>query len=205
MWSTGLDQVFQGKWTARTGAVAIVLALALSGCTPSYVTDSSAPVLLRVDSINGGAAVLSDVRGENGAIVNCDVQVGVGIRSKNPLSSPVGTSAAERVTVSRYEIRYRRSDGRAQEGLDVPYTVSGNLAFSLDPNSSGVLTIRLVRHAAKIVPPLSNITGLEIVTMFADVTLFGETEARQGVSGTGSVQIDFADYADGTKTCESGA
>jgi hypothetical protein len=199
MWSARLDRMFRGKWTAGMGVAAVVLALALSGCTPSYVTDSSAPVILTVQEINGGSAVLSDVNSD-GTIVNCDVEVGVQLRSKNPgdAGSPV-----EDVVISRYEIKYRRSDGRGQEGIDVPYTVSANMAFQVPVNGEGTFSIRLVRHAAKIVPPLSNISGLEIVTMVADVTLFGETVAGQGVSATGSVQIDFADYATGTQTCES--
>jgi DNA/RNA endonuclease YhcR with UshA esterase domain len=112
-------------------------------------------------------------------------------------------SVVEDVTISRYEIHYRRSDGRAQEGIDVPYSVSANMTFLVPVNGEGTFSIRLVRHAAKILPPLSNITGLEIVTMVADVTLYGETTARQGVSASGSVQIDFADYATGTQSCES--
>jgi hypothetical protein len=199
MWSARLDQMFRGKWAAGMGAMAVMLALVLSGCTPSYVTDSSAPVILTIQDINGGSAVLSDVNND-GTIINCDVEVGVQLRSKNP--EDPGT-AVEDVTISRYEIRYRRSDGRGQEGVDVPFTVSGNMAFQVTVNGEGTFSIRLVRHAAKIVPPLSNISGLEIVTMIADVTLYGETVARQGVSATGSVQIDFADYATGTQTCES--
>jgi DNA/RNA endonuclease YhcR with UshA esterase domain len=198
MWSASLDQMFRGKWTAGMGAVAIVLALGLAGCTPSYVTDSSAPVVLSIQEINGGSAVLSDVNSD-GTIINCDVEVGVQVTTKNPMDP--GT-AVEDVTISRYEIHYRRSDGRGQEGIDVPYAVSSNMAFQVPVNGEGTFSIRLVRHAAKILPPLSNISGLEIVTMIADVTLYGETIARQGVSATGSVQIDFADYATGTPTCE---
>lgn len=200
MWSARLEETRRRKWTARMGGAAVGLALALSGCAPGYVTNSSAPVIMTIVAINGGAALLSDVRGEGGTIINCDTDVNVEVTTKNPRDS--GTPA-ENVTISRYEVRFRRSDGRATEGLDVPYAVSGNLSFQVASNGSGVLPVRIVRHAAKIVPPLSNIGGLEIVTMFADVTLYGETVAGQGVSATGSVQIDFADYADGTTTCET--
>ena len=43
----------------------------------------------------------------------------------------------------------------------------------------------LVRHQAKILPPLSNITGLQIVTMFADVTLYGATISGSDVRRRG--------------------
>ncbi len=36
------------------------------------------------------------------------------------------------VFVERYEIRYYRSDGRATQGVDVPYTISGNLTTAVD-------------------------------------------------------------------------
>jgi hypothetical protein len=65
--------------------------------------------------------------------------------------------------------------------------------------------VDLVRHQAKLVPPLSNITGVQIVTMFADVTITGQTIAQQTVSGQGTVQITFADFVTGTATCESGS
>jgi hypothetical protein len=65
--------------------------------------------------------------------------------------------------------------------------------------------VDLVRHQAKLLPPLSNITGLQIVTMFADVTLSGATISGSNVSAGGSVQVTFADYGAGTATCETGS
>jgi hypothetical protein len=35
-----------------------------------------------------------------------------------------------------------------------------------------------------------------VVTMFADITLHGRTISGQVVTTTGSMQIDFADWAD---------
>jgi hypothetical protein len=63
----------------------------------------------------------------------------------------------------------------------------------------------LFRHQAKLLPPLSNITGLQLVTMFADVTFSGATISGSNVSAQGSAQVTFADYATGTDTCEAGS
>ncbi len=48
-----------------------------------------------------------------------------------------------------------------------------------------------------------NITGLQVVTMQADITVFGRTVSGKNVTSSGSVQVTFADFADGTETCES--
>ena len=38
--------------------------------------------------------------------------------------------------------------------------------------------------------------------MFADVTIYGQTMSGKTVTASGSAQITFADFADGTSTCE---
>ena len=106
--------------------------------------------------------------------------------------------------ITGYRVAYRRSDGRGAQGVDVPYTISGNIsAFVPSGGSSSTdLSIDVVRHQAKLEPPLSNINGLQVVTIFADVTVFGQTVSGRSVSGEGSAQITFADFATGAPTCE---
>jgi hypothetical protein len=194
-------------WTMRLAAAAgVALALAMAGCSADYVESSRASVLLLVDNVNGGAPVLSDIVSGTAAsptIVNCLTEVGVAVRPKNPNLSP---TPVQDVRLSRYEVSYRRSDGRAVEGVDVPYRISGNITVTV-PVGGDVTTfpVDLVRHQAKIVPPLSNITGIQIVTMFADVKVSGETISGDAVSAQGSVQVTFADFGEGTETCETGS
>jgi hypothetical protein len=179
---------------------AVCAALALAGCSAAYVENDTASVLLVVNSVAGGSPVLSDVRGTGGAIVNCQATVSLTARSKNPV---VSTSAAEDVRVTRYTLSYHRSDGRNVEGLDVPYTISGNMTLLVPTSADSVeFSLDLVRHQAKLEPPLMNITGLQVVTMFAELTVYGQTVSEKAVTATGGVQITFADYADGTTTCE---
>jgi hypothetical protein len=181
---------------------ALAVALALAGCSADYVEQNQASVLLLVENVNDGAPLLSDVN-VDGTVVNCLGTVAVSVRAKNP-GNPV--TPVNDVRILRYEVSYRRSDGRGVPGVDVPYTISGNLTLTA-PAGGGVTSFQvdLVRHQAKLVPPLSNITGVQIVTMFADVTVTGQTIAQQTVSGQGTVQITFADFASGTATCESGS
>jgi hypothetical protein len=182
-------------------ALAVTAALALGGCSAAYVEGDTASVLLLVENIAEGAPLLSDVRGTGGVIVNCQVDVTVSARAKNP-NSPVGV--AEDVRLNRYSVSYRRSDGRGTQGLDVPYTISGNLTALVTAGGTDSVTvpIDLVRHQAKLEPPLSNIVGLQVVTMFTDITMSGQTVSGKSVTASGSAQITFADFADGTTTCE---
>lgn len=187
-------------------AAAVALALAMAGCGADYVEGNRSTVLLLVEDINGGAPVLSDVRGVDDnpdTIVNCLTEVSVSARIKNPLLS---ATPVDDVRLTRYEVSYRRSDGRGVEGVDVPYRISGNMTITVP--AGGDLTtfsVDLVRHQAKLLPPLSNITGLQIVTMFADVTLSGASISGKNVSTQGTVQVTFADYGAGTATCEAGS
>ena len=182
-------------------AFAVTAALALGGCSAAYVEGDAASVLLVIENIEEGTPVLSDVRGENGLIVNCQVAVALSARTKNP-NGPVGV--AEDVRLVGYSVAYRRSDGRGVQGLDVPYTISGNTSTLVGAGGTDTteLSIDLVRHQAKLEPPLSNIVGLQIVTMFADVTISGQTISGKSVKASGSAQVTFADFADGTSTCE---
>jgi len=187
----------------RLGAVAgVVLALALVGCSADYVEDSEATVLLVLASINGGSPVASDVRGDNGEIVNCPAEVELAVVLKNP-NNPGGP--VENVILQRYDVTFSRSDGRGVEGVDVPYRFSAPMTATIPRGEEDTVTVDLVRQQAKLEPPLSNITGLSIVEMTAHVTFYGETVSHQSVSASGAAAVRFADYGTGTTTCESGS
>jgi hypothetical protein len=187
----------------RLGPVACaVAALAVFGCSADYVEDSEATVLLVLASINEGTPIASDVRGEGGSIVNCSAEVGVAALVKNP-NNPGGP--VENVVLRRYDVSFTRSDGRAVEGIDVPYRFSAAMTATVTPGEEVTLSIDLVRQQAKLEPPLSVITGLDIVDMTAHVTVFGETVSRSAVSASGVATVRFADFADGTPTCEAGS
>ncbi|MBK5256108.1 MAG: hypothetical protein JJE39_08750, partial [Vicinamibacteria bacterium] len=141
----------------------------------------------------------------SGAVVADNVVLAIGVRFKNP-NITVVPSIPSAVTIERYEIKYRRSDGRGVEGQDVPFSISGNVTSAFDVKLSGTdpLVIEAVRAQAKLEPPLRNLRstnggtslgGAFIVTMFADITLHGRTISGQTVTATGTLQIDFADIS----------
>jgi hypothetical protein len=185
------------------GLVALALALSLGGCAPDYVTSNAATVNLYIASINGGAQLDSDVRfGEDSTFVCEDeVEVAVAVRNKNPNAPAPNVPSA--VILKSYEVRYYRTDGRGTEGVDVPYRITGNLTLAVDVAESGTVTfpLEVVRRQAKVEPPLSSIYQTALLTVMAEVTIYGETVSGQAVSASGRLQIDFADYGDKQTSC----
>jgi hypothetical protein len=185
------------------GVAALGLLLALSGCAPDYVTSNSARVNLIIASINDGAELDSDVRNGEFSTFVCEdeVDVAVAVRAKNPQAP--APSVPDAVLIKSYEVRYFRTDGRGTEGVDVPYRITGNLTLAVDVATSGTTTfpLEVVRRQAKVEPPLSTIFQSAVLTVMAEVTLYGETISGDAVSASGRLQIDFADYGDKNETC----
>lgn len=178
----------------------LLAAAGFSACSAGYSTDNNSSVLLIIASINGGAPLKSDVMTSTG-VFNDSVDLAIAVRFKNPNIATV-PQVPSAVILERYEIKYRRSDGRGVEGQDVPYSISGNLTSGFDVKTSGTdpLSLEVVRVQAKLEPPLRNLQsnsgGGIVVTMFADITLHGRTISGQTVTANGSLQIDFANWAD---------
>lgn len=195
--------MFRSLIRSNVAQVGLLLAaVGLSGCSASYTTDNSSPVIFTIALVNGGSPLASDVL-TDGTVVADAVDVSIGVRFKNPNIETV-PSIPNAVRVERYEVKYRRSDGRGVEGQDVPYAISGNVTSIFDVKTSGVdpLRVEVVRAQAKLEPPLRNLRGATantlggalVVTMFADITVYGKTISGIPVQSTGTLQIDFADY-----------
>lgn len=210
----GSQKLSRGRFGGRCLGCAVALGLIAFGCAPDYVTNNSAPVNFYVAGVtaSSGAAVLdSDVRSGSsqyadgsGPLFVCEdyATVDVAVRNKNPLGPT--PNAAEAVIVDSYVVRYFRTDGRGVEGVDVPYRITGSLTAQVDVATSGTtgIPIEVVRHQAKSEPPLSTIEQTVVLTMFAEVTLYGKTIAGERVSGSGRLQINFADFGDDLTACE---
>jgi hypothetical protein len=189
------------------GGAAIAAALVLAGCAPSYVTSNDATVNLIIASINGGSPLDSNVRMGEGAtpplsfVCEDAVPVEVAVRNKNP-NAPV-PSVPSAVLLQSYQVSYSRTDGRGTQGVDVPYTITGNLSAAVDVADSGTseIFVEVVRHQAKRDPPLNNIFQTTILTVNAELTLYGQTVSGQKVSASGRFQINFADFLDKLTEC----
>lgn len=155
-------------------------------------------------TINGGGPLSSDVAISNGGICPDIVLLRLENHFKNP--GIINTGFRHDFTVERYEVRYFRSDGRNTEGVDVPYTITGNVAQEVIEESSVNMPLEVVRRQAKLEPPLRNLVsgagGALIVTMFAEITLHARTTTGQITNPvSGRMQIDFANFGDTLTAC----
>ena len=176
--------------------------LVVAGCTPSYFQEGNSTRALLLTGLNDGNVLVSDVRtGTN--ICPDSVLVRVENHAKNPTAPQAGFR--DDIVVERYEVHYFRSDGRGVEGVDVPFSISGNLAFEIQGEAGINFNLEVVRRQAKVEPPLSQLVnggGAFIVTMFADITLHARTTTGVTTNTAhGRLQIDFADYAGADTVC----
>lgn len=113
------------------------------------------------------------------------------------ITSPTGPTTNNDVTITRYRVSYRRSDGSNIQGVDVPYTFDGATTGTVRVGSPTTLPFELVRVIAKKETPLVNlVSSAYAVTMIADVTFFGTDQVGHEVTVSGLIQIDFANWGD---------
>ncbi len=185
----------------------VVLSLVGSACTPDFATDNQSDVVLLLTSIEAvagagpdkdedSAFLLSDVL-TGGGVINDNAKVTVRAELKNQNSPSAG--AFNDVVLERYDVRFTRTDGHNVEGLDVPYGFSGPLALRVAPGGESEAAFVLVRHEAKLEPPLSNMVnlgGLGILQCIANITLHGRTGTGKAVEVSGRLEVTFTDFAD---------
>ena len=184
-------------------ASAIALLAGLAGCSADYAESSKAQYYLLLTSINDGSPLQSDVR-LGGGICPDYVSLRVENHAKNPSLSAPGFRGD--MVIERYEVRYLRSDGRNTQGVDVPYSFTGNVAREIVAEEATTLSLEVVRRQAKVEPPLASLVdvgGSLIVTMFAEISIQARMTTGEATNtATARLQIDFADFADsGSDSC----
>lgn len=166
--------------------LALVFAAAATASCGDVVRTSRAPVMLSIIDVtptllNSRVSTVSDEQGTATLAVNMkDVTV---------TAPPPTTNNA--VTITQYQVVYRRTDGRNSPGTDVPFPFSGAATLQIPANGSGDLTFELVRQVAKQEAPLAQITDSNVVTMIAEVTFFGRDQVGNELNATGSMTINF--------------
>jgi hypothetical protein len=184
----------------------------LPGCATDLSESNKHTMVMEIGGISP-SVVYSDVDGQ--PIENDDVEVEVNLFRKNP--TVAATSALEHVTLRRYEVSFQRSDGRNIQGVDVPFSISGPLSSRFHtPTETGevalTVVITVVRHQAKIEPPLRNLAGIVllpkpplgssiisgagVLTTIARITVHGESLEGEALQATAEVQVTFADFGD---------
>jgi hypothetical protein len=187
-------------------AVWLVSVVLVSTSCGDVVRTGRSPVYLIMDSLLGqrggnasaafGTPLSSDVI--TNTVTFADLgQVTLRVAPKD-VTGLVGPTTNNDVTVTRYHVSYRRSDGRNTEGLDVPFAFDGAVTGTMAAGgSTAALTFELVRAVAKRETPLVNLVSSQtVVTTIASVTFFGHDQAGNEVTVAGLIQIDFGNFGD---------
>jgi hypothetical protein len=200
----------------RAGAGLLAVALVGSSASCGYLNKNGrSPVYLVIETMGAASGASPDTFGnilQSDVVTNVKVTVGgqqvvtptvfedfarlalkVALKDTNATATPTNY-----VTVSRYHVEFKRSDGRAAQGVDVPYAFDGAATGTITTNSANV-TFVLVRAQAKLEAPLKALGGgggAVVLSTIADVTVYGRDQNGNDVSVTGSISVNFADWGD---------
>ena len=201
---------FTMRWATRSvraGAVAglALAALGASACGSAHSRESQASsylIILNLEAQATGEDVWDHVLASDvmtfGGVIEDDGRVRMTAAMRD-VTNPNGPSTNNVITVNRYRVSYRRSDGRNNPGVDVPYPFDGAVTFSVSPGEDVAVPFNLVRVQAKEEAPLRALSGnggAMVISTLADVTFYGRDQVGREVSVTGTIGVNFADWAD---------
>ena len=196
-----------------TLACIAALAAAAAGC--GVAEQGRSPVILRIDSLDASSGAGSQ---SFSGYLNSDVQTIVKVNNvdvptrfsdagrvtlslvlRDPGAPGVAQTPTElnTVTVTHYRVVYRRTDGRNQQGVDVPWAFDSGMTISVPASAAVQQTFELVRVSAKFEAPLAALTvNGQALDLIADVTFYGKDMANNDILATGSIGITFANFGD---------
>ena len=110
--------------------------------------------------------------------------------------SPTTATPINAITITRYHVRYIRSDGRNTPGVDVPFEFDGTVTAtaSTTPASVGFSLVRV--QAKQEAPLVLLINSSTVFTLLAQVTFYGADQAGNVSSVTGSIDINVGNFGD---------
>lgn len=192
--ATGCGEVAR---TGRSPAFLIIDRLeGANGATPSeFSTFVASDVLTLVRKTVAGAEVLvPTIFVDPGRVT-----MRVGMKNPGTTIAPTQPSSLNAITVTRYRVVYKRTDGRNTQGVDVPYAFDGGMTVTVPEDQTAVGFFELVRIMAKDEAPLVRLVnngGVEFFSTIAEITFYGHDQAGNEVSATGTLSVTFADFGD---------
>jgi hypothetical protein len=109
----------------------------------------------------------------------------------------VEPSPLNQVTITRYRVQYRRTDGHNIEGVDVPYSFDSGVTFTIPANGQVTAGFEIVRHTAKREAPLRALRSSgNMIAAIATVTFYGQDQVGNEISTSANIGVDFGDFGD---------
>lgn len=192
--------------SVRCTLVGIVTVGLVACAAPGDIDDTDSPTILVIESIEPLTDPFGDVISDAGTVQEDVVRVTFSAHPKSlAVTGSVGPEFLD-VIVERYEVTFERTDG----GTAVPKGFQRAMTLRVENTPHGVLTTRttfvdivLVPSTIKTQPPISFLispgfepdTGFVNIQVDATIRFFGRTLGGHRVSATGSIGIDFADFA----------
>jgi hypothetical protein len=167
---------------------------AASGAEPEAFggTLLSDVVTLVQRTVNGQPADVPTVFNDLG-----EVTMALILKDPGQPGTTAAPSAINQVTISRYRVVYRRADGRNTPGIDVPFPFDSGVTFTVPANGTVTAGFQLVRHTAKGEAPLATLAfNPDVISTLAEVTFYGRDQAGNDVAATGTIGVDFGNFAD---------
>lgn len=181
-------------------------ALSVAGCG-EFVRESRSPSQLVIVSLTATAGgtdeatgtLLSDVILVNGGFFNDSGSVTLRLLLRDPgiPGVPAAPTTINEVTITRYRVVFRRSDGRNTPGVDVPQPFDSGVTVTVPADGTASASFELVRHVAKMEAPLTTLrSGETFISTIAELTFYGRDQAGNELSVTGTIGITFGNFAD---------
>jgi hypothetical protein len=174
--------------------------MVLPGCTPKPET---VLVIASISAVDAGGAPVGDLLSDvcqgspyQCVVTNDNALVTLSVQAENPYTD---LSRFGDIVVESYRVTYVRADGRNTPGIDVPYSFDGAANFLVPAAVPVSQQLMVVRHQAKLEPPLRNLAGMGgaiVVSVIAQIDFYGhQVVTGETVSARASLNITFADFA----------
>ena len=112
-------------------------------------------------------------------------------------TTPTVPSSNNEVTITRVHVAFARTDGRNQEGVDVPYAFDTAATGTVPATGTIDLPFEVVRNSAKLEAPLLQLrTSGIVISMFATLTFYGQDQVGNAISVTGTLQVNAGNFGD---------
>lgn len=180
--------------------------LVLAGCNAVENLSNSGTRLIisAIKGVTDGTTTESDVIMSdvllNGSIVNTNAVLYLNAALLNPDATADDISHYNNVIVDRIDVNFTRTDGRNEPLVDVPLSFSVPVSQQITVGTQSKLSFILVRHTAKMEPPLRDLRELgqeHVLVLVANITVYSYDLAGNRLEPvSGWVEVHCADFAD---------